>query len=73
MQTIIVDIALAAEKYQKLYQGTAKNVLTTSRDGRRVQLPLMAFRPFLTHEGVFGTFVVKFDDTNKLQDIKKIN
>jgi len=73
MSTVIIDVALVADKFQKLYQGTARNLLVNSRDGRRIQLPLAIFRPFLTHQGVFGVFMVKFDANNKLLDIKKIN
>ena len=73
MSTIIIDVALAAHKFQKLYEGRAQNLLVNSRDGRRIQLPLAIFRSFLTHEGVHGSFMVKFDANNKLLDIKKIN
>lgn len=73
MSTIIIDVAVAADRFQKLYAGTAKYLLVNSRDGRRVQLPLTIFRSFLTHQGVYGSFMVKFDENNKLLDIKKIN
>ncbi|TBR45014.1 DUF2835 family protein [Marinomonas agarivorans] len=73
MSTIIIDVALAAHRYQKLYQGRAQHLLVQSRDGRKVRLPLVNFRSFLTHEGVYGTFMITFDSNNKLQNIKKMN
>ena len=72
MSVIIVDIVLEAHKFQKLYEGRAQNLLVNSRDGRRIQLPLAIFRQFLTHQGVHGSFMVKFDANNKLLNIKRI-
>lgn len=73
MSTIIIDVALPAHRFQKLYEGRAQYLLVQSRDGRRVQLPLAIFRSFLTHKGVYGTFMVAFDSNNKLQNIKRMN
>lgn len=73
MSTIVIDVALVAYKFEEMYKGRVRNLLVSSRDGRRIQLPLTIFRPFLTHQGVFGAFMVKFDENNKLLDIQKIN
>ncbi|KJZ14265.1 MAG: DUF2835 domain-containing protein [Marinomonas sp.] len=71
MALVVVDVALAAHKFQDLYQGRAKYLVVQSRDGRNIQLPLTIFRPFLTHSGIYGTFEVEFDQNYRLVDIKK--
>ncbi|OUR78266.1 topoisomerase II [Marinomonas sp. 42_23_T18] len=71
MALVVVDVALAAHKFLDMYQGKSKYLLVQSRDGRRIQLPLTIFRPFLTHSGIYGTFEVEFDQNYRLLDIKK--
>lgn len=72
MAKIVLSVALPAFKYEALYSGTAKNLVANSLDGRKVQLPLSAFKRFLTHEGINGVFEVEFDDSNKLIAVYKI-
>lgn len=72
MGKIVLDVDLSAYKYKEMYKGTKKFLLARSRDGRNVQMPLDLFRPFLTHQGIFGSFEVEFDENRKLVDIKKL-
>ncbi|MGH8355304.1 MAG: DUF2835 family protein, partial [Pseudomonas sp.] len=39
MPSLVLDIALSAERLRAVYQGRANRVLLLSRDGRRVSLP----------------------------------
>ena len=43
-----------------------------SRDGRRVSLPAHHLRPFLTHQGVYGSFLMQFTDDGKLLKLERL-
>ena len=72
MQQLILDPALPAERYLAWYQGRAERVSMLSRDGRRVSLPAHHLRPFLTHQGVYGSFVLQFTDDGKLIKLERL-
>lgn len=71
-QQLVVDIALPAERYLAWYRGQAGRVLMHSRDGRRVSLPAHHLRPFLSHEGVYGSFLMRFTCDGKLVSLQRI-
>lgn len=72
MQQLVVDLALPADRFLAWYKGQADRVLMRSRDGRSVSLPAHHLRPFLTHEGVHGSFVLKFTDEGKLLSLERL-
>lgn len=72
MAKIVLTVALPAFKYEAMYAGAAKNLVASSLDGRKVQLPLSAFQSFVTHQGIHGLFEVEFDDRNKLVGVTKL-
>ena len=49
-------LELPAEEYLRYYQGQAGAVIVRAEDGRRVQLPASALRPFVTEQGIYGRF-----------------
>ncbi|MEH6672518.1 DUF2835 domain-containing protein [Halopseudomonas sp.] len=71
-QQLIVDIAVPAERYLAWYRGHADRVLMYSRDGRRVSLPAHHLRPFLSREGVYGSFVMRFTSDGKLISLERL-
>lgn len=72
MRELIIDVALPAERYLAWYRGSAQRVLMNSRDGQRVSLPAHHLRPFLTHDGVYGSFVMRFTDEGKLLSLERL-
>ncbi|TPE51313.1 DUF2835 family protein [Maribrevibacterium harenarium] len=72
MTKIVVDVSLPAYKYKEMYKGSVKGLVVQSRDGRKIQLPLLAFQQFVTMQGVYGSFEVEFDDNKKLVGITKL-
>ena len=72
-QHLIVDIQISADEYLKSYAGVARDVLTQSRDGRSVRFPATILRPFVTRNGIIGSFVIVFDQNKKFKDIKKLS
>ena len=66
---VVLDISAAA--YQRMYRGTAQHVLAEDLQGRRIRFPASALRPFVTHNGVNGLFVLRVDARNRLIDIRR--
>jgi hypothetical protein len=72
MASLLFDLALSAERMRAVYQGRANRILVQSRDGRRVSVPAHHFRPFLTHEGVYGCFELEFNQAGQLLSLRRL-
>lgn len=72
MPGLVLDIALSAQRLLAVYQGQANRVLLVSRDGRRVSLPAHHLRPFLDHQGVYGTFELEFSPAGELLELRRL-
>lgn len=72
MPSLVLDIALSAERLRVVYQGRANRIQALSRDGRRVSIPAHHFRPFLTHEGIYGSFELQFNAEGELQSLRRL-
>ena len=72
MQKLTVDLALPAERYLAWYRGQAGRVLVHARDGRSISLPAHHLRPFLSHEGVYGSFELTFTGEGKLVSLERL-
>lgn len=73
MAKVTIDVNLPAYKYQEMYRGSVKYLVAHSRDGRKIQLPLVVFQKFVTSKGVYGAFEIEFDENKKLVNIEKIH
>ncbi len=72
MPSLILDIALSDDQLRAVYQGHANRIMLRSRDGRRVSLPAHHLRPFLTHHGVQGAFVMDFSPAGELLALRRL-
>ncbi|WP_205340278.1 DUF2835 domain-containing protein [Denitrificimonas caeni] len=72
MSSLVFDISIAAQDYLRVYQGTANRVLIRSRDGRTVSLPARHLQPFLTHDGIAGSFIMEFNAQGQLLDLRRL-
>ena len=72
MNHIRFYLNLSAERYLNYYSGAASAVSVVSVDGRRLEFPAEHLRPFVTHEGVQGEFVLQFDENNKFIGLERI-
>ncbi len=66
------SLNLSAERYLSHYQGRARNVSVVADDGRRIEFPANALRPFVTQNGVQGHFELLVDGNNRLQRLKRL-
>ncbi|MEN8179238.1 MAG: DUF2835 domain-containing protein [Pseudomonadota bacterium] len=67
------SLNLSAERYLSHYQGRAKSVSVVAEDGRRIEFPANALRPFVTKQGVQGRFELLIDDSNRLQGLQRLS
>lgn len=72
MPHLLLDIALPAERFLAYYQGQANRVLMRSREGRTVSLPAHHLRPFLTRDGIHGSFRLEFAENGQLQRLVRL-
>ncbi len=72
MSSLVVNLAIPAEEFVRLYQGSAKVVIAKSLDGRQVKFPADILRPYVLHQGVYGQFKIHFDEFHKFKSIEKL-
>lgn len=65
-------LKISQQEFLRYYQGQARQVLVHSYDGRRVQFPASALRPFITRTGIDGEFVLVVNDQHKLVELKRL-
>jgi hypothetical protein len=63
---------LSTEHYLRFYQGRANRVSVIAEDGRRIEFPANALRPFVTRLGVQGYFQLVVDADNRLLSLEQI-
>lgn len=68
-KTIKVSLAIPADDYLRIYQGAARFIQAISSEGKRVRFPAAILQPFVTHEGVYGEFLIVYDKDNRFQNI----
>ncbi len=72
MPSMVFNLVIEAEEYQRLYAGLAKSVSAVSVDGRRVHFPAHILRQFVSYDGVRGRFMIHFDSDNRFQSIERL-
>lgn len=72
MNSIIVDLVISPQEYQRLYTEAIRTVSARTRDGRSIQFPINALKPFVGHEGIQGSFKINFDKNNRLLNCQKL-
>ncbi len=72
MREIRFSLVISSDELLRYYRGAARVVLVTTDQGLRVQLPAEIFRRFVTKDGVAGRFAVRFDERNKLVDVRRV-
>ena len=72
MKEIRFYLGIPAHRYLSYYQGIAKNVVATAPDGTTVQFPAESLRRYLTHEGVYGEFLLRYDAANRLISLERL-
>lgn len=71
-ESVIVDVAIHKDDWLRVYQGSAHRVHAVARDGRSVVFPAWILQRWMDHDGVYGTFVIRYNSDGKFESIHKI-
>lgn len=71
-QEIVLDLFIPADEWLRIYRDGVRVVSAKARDGRRVQFPANILQPYVSHAGVTGSFVIRFDTAGRFLDIARI-
>lgn len=66
------SLAISSDEYRRYYQGNGRYVVARSWDGRTVQFPAGWLSRFLSHDGIYGDFVICYDDNHKLISLERM-
>ena len=72
MARYVVALHIPGDELLRYYRGSARGVLATARGGVRVRFPADALRPFVTRDGVLGSFALDVDADNRLTNIARL-
>jgi len=65
-------IELSNQEYLNYYAGGATSVQVKTEEGLTIQFPASALKPWITHNGIHGFFMIKFDKNHKLIELIKL-
>ena len=66
------SLNLSPQQLLRYYQGSASAIQVTSHCGRLLRFPASRLRPFITRQGIEGTFLLAVDDQNRFLSLKKL-
>jgi hypothetical protein len=69
----VLDLHLSRNQMLRLYQGSASAVVGYARSGECVRFPLHSLRPFVDSDGISGTFELRVDARQRLQEIRRLS
>ena len=67
------DLNISAREALRYYRGEVNMVAVTAEDGTRVRFHAANLRPYLSHGGVRGRFLLRFDEERKLLELRRID
>ena len=65
MPVAAFSISLSREKALLFYQGHKNRVIVTTHGGVTLSIPWQLLQPYVTEDGVHGTFNIRFDEQGK--------
>jgi len=71
-QRIIFHLAISAQAFLAVYKGHAKNISTLAIDGRRLEFSAEKIKPFLTRDGIYGTFEMELGEGHKFIAVRRL-
>ncbi len=55
------QLNISEAEYLRFYQGSARDVIVMSTEGRTIKFPANLLRDFVAHDGIHGYFEIEFD------------
>lgn len=72
MQRFVFDLRIGPDEWLAYYRGSARHVVATARDGRRVKFAARHLQRFVGRDGVHGTFEMVIDDKHDLVRFERV-
>lgn len=72
MSSVIFDMRISREQFLSWYRGARRTVSVRARDGRVIHFPANILQPYVTHDGIQGSFALHFDEQNKFRSIERL-
>lgn len=66
------ELDINANQYLNFYKGTVRRISVIASDGKRIEFDARHIKPFLTHDGIRGTFEMELAENNQFVSIKRI-
>jgi len=70
-QRVHVVLKIPAYQLELYYDGTIDTVAAETADGRIIYFPANVLRSVVQSHGVYGTFELMFDESNKFVSIRR--
>ncbi|MEA3545750.1 MAG: DUF2835 domain-containing protein [Thermodesulfobacteriota bacterium] len=65
-------LQISQQQFLRYYQGSARSVQVVSECGKRLHFPAVRLRPFLSHTGISGRFLLTIDSNNRFIDLQQL-
>ena len=65
------SISLSYDEAKVFYTGSKNRVQVTALDGKKINLPWSALRPYLSTTGIQGRFTITYDGNGKLVSLER--
>ncbi|GJL66101.1 MAG: hypothetical protein NPIRA05_10720 [Nitrospirales bacterium] len=72
MPKIRVSLNLPPHRFLAYYEGVVDEVVASASDGRKIRFPARVLRPFMTQNGVVGSFFITYDGNKKFVSIERV-
>jgi hypothetical protein len=72
-QSIEVRLAITADDYLLMYKGIARSISAVAVDGRRVSFPANIMQRFVTRDGIYGLFLIRFSAAGRFLDVVRLD
>ena len=65
-------LQISQQQFLRYYQGSASSVQVVSECGKRLHFPAVRLRPFLSHTGINGRFLLTIDNNNRFVNLQQL-
>lgn len=59
-------------QFENVYRGNTRYIQVVDNNGKQVRFSVTHLRPYLTRDGIQGSFILRYDDKHKFRSLEKI-
>ena len=63
---------LSYDQFESVYRGSTRYIQVVDNNGKQVRFSATHLRPYLTRDGVQGSFVLRYDNNHKFRSLEKV-